>query len=74
MKREDIVTERRGNSITDRIHFRVVSGRALTNDEVFSAQVTAGYHPCGYGTFGIIHRDMGDGQVATEWNCSASCD
>lgn len=67
------ITSKTGNSISDRIHFEAESDIPIKDDTINLLQMNLGYHPAGYGLFGVFKFER-DGKHYAKWQCSACCD
>lgn len=61
------------NSSKYGIEFMIVSDRELSHSQIGEAQRKAGYHPDGYGMYGLKVKTENDVFVHT-WGCSSTCD
>ncbi len=69
------IVKKTGNGVGDNIYFEATSERALDKDEVSELQMQAGYHPAGYGFYGLSSVKLNDNKgYHYNWHCSASCD
>lgn len=55
------------------VAFKLVSDREFSHSEIGEAQKNAGYHPDGYGTWGLKVVNE-NGLYFHTWGCSATCD
>lgn len=56
------------------IYFEATSTRELSSAEIGDLQMNAGYHPAGYGCYGISEAKHNDGTYTYRWHSSRSCD
>lgn len=68
------ITGKTGNSISDKVYFNAVSPVELTDDDLFKIQCNLGYHPHGYGSYGLGKVLNADSKHSYTWYSSACCD
>jgi hypothetical protein len=68
--------ERRGNSISGRVLFRLETDQPIPGLDTYKLQEACGYHPMGYDHFGgqTQQFDAKLNKYVTTFSCAASCD